>query len=105
MLTGFRILKESFYTLRFFFKTIWNHRWWDYYFFQKLIDKQLEFMEVNYGTNSHFMGDSFTRGRIIILRRFLKEWIECEDFDYGDCKDKRKKFFKHLERNFEKFWD
>jgi hypothetical protein len=100
-------IKESFESLKFFFKTIWYHRWWDYWFFQVLLDKQLEFMEKHYGKDSHFVGDCFTKKRIIVLRRYLKEWIECDDFEnkIGDCKEKRKKFFKYLERNFEKFWD
>ena len=108
ILTYFRILKESLQTMKFFFITIWNHKWWDYYFFQKLLDKQLEYLEVHYGSNSHFVGDTFTRGRIIILRRYLREWIECDeygDFDYNKCNEKRKRFFKFLERNIEKFWD
>ena len=107
ILSYFRIVKESLHSVKFFFTTIWNHRWWDYYFFQKLLDKQLEYLEVHYGNDSHFIGDTFTRGRIMVLRRYLKEWIECDDFefDYTECKEKRKRFFLHLERNIEKFWD
>jgi hypothetical protein len=100
-------IKESLKSVKFFAGTIWNHRWWDYGFFQTLLDKQLEYMEKHFGTDSIFIGDCFTKGRIIILRKYLKEWVECDDFDLNgkDCKKKRKKFFKHLERNIEKFWD
>jgi hypothetical protein len=101
----FYILKESFDSVKFFARTIWKHRWWDYYFFQNLLDKQLEYLEVNYGTNSHFVGDNFTKGRIMVLRRYLKDWVECDDFDENQCKNKRKRFFKYLERNIERFWD
>jgi hypothetical protein len=106
-------IRESLHSLRFFFKTIYEHRWWDYYFFQILLDAQLHFMEIHYGKDSHFVGDKFTKGRIIVLRKFLKDWIECDDLDESDeseksnsdCKNKRKKFFRYFERNFEKFWD
>jgi hypothetical protein len=98
-------IKESLESLRFFFKTIWNHRWWDYWHFQKLLDAQLRFMEEHYGKDSHFVGDCFTKGRIIILRKYLKDWIECDEFEYEVCRNKKKKFFKALERNFERFWD
>jgi hypothetical protein len=101
----FSYIKESLETTRFFIKSIWNHRWWDYYFFQIFLDKQLEFLEVHYGRDSHFIGDTFTRGRIMVLRKYLKEWIECDEFKEYECKEKRKRFFLHLERNFEKFWD
>ena len=101
----YHYLKESLESLFFFFKTIYKHRWWDYYFFQNLLDKQLEFMEKHYGKDSHFVGACFTKKRIIVLRKYLKEWIDCNDFDINDCNNKRKKFFKYLERNFEKFWD
>jgi hypothetical protein len=98
-------IRESLHSLKFFFKTIYKHRWWDYYFFQILLDAQLHFMEIHYGKDSHFVGDKFTKGRIIVLRKFLKDWIECDDFEKSDCKNKRKKFFRYFERNFEKFWD
>ncbi len=96
-------LKESLNSLKFFFKTIWNHRWWDYCYFQDLLDKQLEYLEEHYGTKSHFVGDCFTKGRIKILRRYLEDWKECEY--YGDCKEKKERFFKHLSNSIDKFWD
>jgi hypothetical protein len=96
---------ESLHSLKFFFKTIYNHRWWDYYFFQKLLDKQLEYLEAHYGKDSHFVGDCFTKGRIKILRKYLKEYIECDEFEENICQEKRKKFFRYFERNLERFWD
>jgi len=98
-------IRESLHSLKFFFKSIYKHRWWDYYFFQMLLDKQFHFMEIHYGKDSHFIGAKFTKGRIIVLRKFLKDWTDCNDFDESDCKNKRKKFFRYFERNFEKFWD
>jgi hypothetical protein len=41
----------------------------------------------------------------MVLRKYLNEWIECDEYKEYECKEKRKKFFLHLERNFEKFWD
>jgi len=94
-------LKESIKSIKFFFKTIWNHRWYDYCFFRELLDKQLEYLENHYGTKSHFIGDCFTKGRIKILRRYLEDWKECDK----DCKEKKEKFFKYLGLNIDKFWD
>ena len=98
-------LKESLESVRFFAKTIWKHRWWDYWFLQRFMDRLLEHMEKHYGKDTHFVGAEFTKGRIIIVRKYLKEWMECDEFNDFDCKNKRKKFFKHFERNIERFWD
>jgi hypothetical protein len=103
----FREFKESLKSVRFFWKTIWNHRWYDYAYFQDLLDKQLEYLEANYGENSHYVGDCFTKGRIRILRKYLEDWKDCDmyEIDPKYCKEKRDKFFKHLSLNIDKFWD
>ena len=69
-------LKNFFKNIWFYRKQLWNDAWWEYAYFLEWIDKKLEQLEINYGINSHFVGDCFTQKRIKGLRRILKRYFE-----------------------------
>lgn len=81
--------------------TAW--KWWDYSFQLDMIDKQLEICERHWGIGTRYVGDKFTKGRIVVVRSFYKKYKESSDI-YE--KDKYlKKFLHGYCRLLPKLWD
>ena len=60
--------------LRRYHSVIYKHRWWDYYFMLEVMDKMLEEREQCWVKKTHYVGDTFTLGRIKVLRRMYRQY-------------------------------
>ena len=60
--------------LAIFASTVWKWRWWDFSSHLEMMDKQLEICEKHWAKNTHYVGDTFTLGRIKVVRRYYARY-------------------------------
>ena len=77
--------------------------WWDYHFQLEMIDKQLEICEKHWGVDTHYVGDGFTKGRIVVVRSYYKMYKEAESWE-NEYKYLRK-FVQAYARLLPRLWD
>ena len=61
--------------LAMFASTVWKWKWWDFSNHLEMMDKQLEICEKHWAKDTHYVGDTFTLGRIKAVRRFFERRI------------------------------
>jgi hypothetical protein len=90
-------------------KLIWNDRWWDYYFFMKMLRFKLKDMEENWGKNTHYVGDQNDKD---ILKKVIDDldWMLDDKNDFKDghneeYKKRSKRAFGYIDRHHRKWWD
>lgn len=84
-------------------RVVWQYRWWDYGFSLAMIVRDLELKEKEWGKNTHYVGDKYTKKRIQVLLRMYKRY---EDTSCYKQEDKLlKKFLRLYARNLERLWD
>lgn len=98
-----RQFKVSIRNMFVFATIVWRHRWWDYGFQMQMIDKMLEECELNWGKNTHHVGDKFTLLRIKSLRRTYKQYIESTDLASEYILERR--FLSRYTRMLTRLWD
>ena len=102
----YRSIKTGIKNLIFYFKVIWNDRFWDSYFIYILLDKKLQQMENNWCVNTYAEGDEETKKIIISLRQKIKSIIEYDNYDdYKKEQKLKRKFFLELYKNMDRLWD
>lgn len=85
------------------FSVIWKYRWWDYGFTLAVIRRDLELKYKEWGVNTHYVGDEFTKKRIAVLIRLLDKYDKsCGMVDEYNL---LKKFMKMYSRNIARLWD
>ena len=85
-----------------FASTVWKWRWWDFSSQLEMMDKQLEICEKHWGKHTHYVGDTFTLGRIKAVRRYYARYNTSCIID----EDKYlKKFVKGYARLLPRLWD
>ena len=79
----------------------WN--WWDYHFQLEMIDRMLEICEKHWGVDTHYVGDQFTKGRIVVIRSYYKKHKEADTWE----EESRylSKFLKGYARLVVRLWD
>lgn len=86
-----------------FFKIVWQWRWYDPSYAMDLVVKDLEIRLEHWGKDTHYVGDNFTKGRIMVLLRWYKRSKDSYRFD--DELKYEKKFLQGYAKNIMKFWD
>ncbi len=61
-----------------FWRVIWNWRWYDYSYTLDILERDLQLRLRYWGTKTHYIGDKFTRGRMLVLLKNLQEYREAE---------------------------
>ena len=88
--------------LAIFASTVWKWRWWDFSSQLEMMDKQLEICEKHWSKDTHYVGDSFTLGRIKVVRRYYAMYTT----SYGAVEeDYLKKFLKGYAKLLPRLWD
>lgn len=85
-----------------FSRSVWRFRWWDFSFQEEMIDKMLEVCEERW-SESHYVGWEFTLGRIKVVRRFYKRYMEAKSFN--EEWKWQKKFHKEYAKLLPRLWD
>jgi hypothetical protein len=100
-------IKYGLLNLKKYFNIIWNDRWYDFDFFDDLLYFKLKDMEKNWGVNTHYVGDKFTKGRIQVLLKYFEKSREdaCTKEEMKQQKYYNEKFHRLLARNKYRFWD
>ena len=86
-----------------FAKVIYGWRVWDYSFTLEVIDKMLAECEKHWGKDTHYMGDKFTKGRIIITRKDYQRSLTTDD--YIEQHELEKRFLQRFGRLLPRLWD
>ena len=68
-----------------------------------MIDKMLEECEEKWVKETHYEGDEFTLGRIMVVRRYYKEYTAAVDLDKEEVY--LQKFLKGYARLLPRLWD
>ena len=88
--------------LRRYGKVIYKHRWWDYYFMLEVMDKMLEEREQMWVEHTHYEGDTFTLGRIKVLRRMYRKY---RDEGWVDEDKLLRRYLSNFARAVPRLWD
>ena len=86
-----------------FAKVIYKWRFWDYSYMLAVIDKMLEECEKRWVKETHYVGDKFTKGRIMVVRRDYYRYMNASDFVEQDKLEKR--FLRRFARLLPRLWD
>lgn len=86
-----------------FAKVTYRWRFWDYSYTLGVIDKMLEECEKRWVKETHYVGDKFTKGRIMVVRRDYQRSITADDFKEQDKLEKR--FLRRFARLLPRLWD
>lgn len=89
--------------LAIFASAVWKWRWWDFSSQLEMMDKQLEVCEKHWGKHTHYVGDTFTLGRIVVVRSYYKKHKEADTWE----EESRylSKFIKGYARLVVRLWD
>ena len=88
--------------LRRYHSVIYKHRWWDYYFMLEVMDKMLEEREQCWAKKTHYVGDTFTLGRIKVLRRMFRQYRTSGVWDEDEL---LRRYLSRLARTVPRLWD
>ncbi|NCB97517.1 MAG: hypothetical protein EOM36_04095 [Bacteroidia bacterium] len=88
--------------LRSYYSVIYTHRWWDYYFMLEVMDKMLEEREQCWVKKTHYVGDTFTLGRIKVLRRMYREYKTSDLLDEDEL---LRRYLSRFARVVPRLWD
>ena len=86
-----------------FAKVIYRWRFWDYSFTLEVIDKMLAECEKQWGSSTHYVGDKFTKGRIIVTRKDYQRSLTTDDYIEQHALEKR--FLQRFGRLLPRLWD
>lgn len=86
-----------------FARVVWRYRWYDYYYPLDFIVKDLELKLVEWGVNTHYVGDKFTRCRIQVVLRYHTRYATAKSFHDEDYY--LRKFLKAYTRLLPRLWD
>lgn len=77
-------------------------RWWDYGFSLDLMARDLQLRIKRWGKQTHYLGDRFTLGRMLVVLRYYEEYRSARVAD----EDKLlKKFTRAYARLLPRLWD
>lgn len=77
-------------------------RWWDYEFSVDLLAKDLQLRIKRWGVETHYVGECFTLGRMVVVLRYYEEYKNCSiDEEYKLLG----KFLKAYARLLPRLWD
>jgi len=101
--------KKELKNINFWFKTIKNDAWYDYHFLYVILDKKLKHMIKNWNKSIH-KGWKKERKMMRKTRKVLKKliddnYINDDIFPTKLYNEDKKKLFKLLEKNIDKWWD
>lgn len=85
-----------------FRKVVWYFRWYDFSFQEEVLDKMLAECEKHW-SESHYVGWEFTLGRIRVVRRYYRRYLDSKDI-YEEYKWQRR-FHKEYARLLVRLWD
>jgi len=85
-----------------FWKVMWRWRWYDYSYTVDFIEQDLRMRLKHWGKDTHYIGDKFTRGRILIL---LKNLDEYRDAGWADEPRLWRQFMRRYARTLDRLWD
>ena len=88
--------------LRRYHSVIYKHRWWDYYFMLEVMDKMLEEREQCWVKKTHYAGDTFTLGRIKVLRRMFRQYRTSDAWDEDEL---LRRYLSRFVRLVPRLWD
>lgn len=88
--------------LRRYHSVIYKHRWWDYYFMLEVMDKMLEEREQCWVKKTHYVGDTFTLGRIKVLRRMFRQYRTSDAWDEDEL---LRRYLSRFVRLVPRLWD
>ena len=88
--------------LRRYHSVIYKHRWWDYYFMLEVMDKMLEEREQCWVKKTHYEGDTFTLGRIKVLRRMFRQYRTSDAWDEDEL---LRRYLSRFVRLVPRLWD
>ena len=88
--------------LRRYYSVVYKHRWWDYYFMLEVMDKMLEEREQCWVKKTHYVGDTFTLGRIKVLRRMFRQY---RTSDARDEDELLRRYLSRFVRLVPRLWD
>lgn len=83
--------------------TVWKHHWWDFGYQMDMMDKMLEECEENWHVNTVHLGSGFILGRIKVVRRYYKRYLEAADLKEENRL--RDKFLHGYARLLPRLWD
>lgn len=87
----------------YFWRVIWNYRWWDYGFTYDILVKDLELRYEKWGTHTHYVGDKFTKQRIEVVLSYYYQYKIAETWE--DEIKYEKKFIQAYTRLLPRLWD
>lgn len=99
----FKELCSSLKNLVSFYKVVRDWRWYDYSYALDLLVKDLELRGREWGVNTHYVGDSFTKKRICVVLRYYYSYVGADDYIVED--KMLKKFLKAYARLIPRLWD
>lgn len=79
-------------------------RWWDYTFTVDLMARDLQLRIKRWGKETHYIGDRFTLGRMLVVLRYYEKYKS----NYEDVWDEDrllKKFIRAYARLLPRLWD
>lgn len=83
-------------------RVIWQWRWWDYSYSVDLLEHDLRTRLRYWGTRTHYIGEQFTRGRILVVLQYLQDYREA---DWREEDKALKKFLYAYARLLPRLWD
>ena len=86
-----------------YMKVVWNHRWYDYGYQLDMIDSMLKDCENHWAKDTHYLGATFTLGRIKVLRKNYRQYLDADTTLDEDVY--LKKFLARYARNLHRLWD
>ena len=94
---------KSIKSIKQFWHVIWNWRWYDFSYTLDIMVRDLQLREEQWGVNTHYVGDTFTKKRIQVLLRMYDRYLDAEDIKEED--KALKLFLRTYVRTVPKLWD
>jgi len=97
-----RELGRSLVSLAGFWGVIWKWRWYDYGYTVDILERDLQLRLKYWGKDTHYVGDNFTKGRMLVLLKNLDQYRNAK---WQDEDRLWKQFITRYARTLTRLWD